>query len=77
MNENSELVDLKSTDCEKDLGIYVDYKLKYDYVNNKNVEIVDLKSTDCEKDLCIYVDYKLKFDRINATIRKVKNIAFF
>ena len=30
MNENVELVDLKSTDCEKDLGIYVDHKLKFD-----------------------------------------------
>ena len=27
MNEIGELVVLKSTDCEKDLGIHVDYKL--------------------------------------------------
>ena len=30
MNDNGELVDLKSTNCEKDLGIYVHYKLKFD-----------------------------------------------
>ena len=37
MNENGELVDLKSTDCEKDLGIYVDYKLKFDQHINATI----------------------------------------
>ena len=37
MKEKDTLINLKSTECEKDLGVYVDSKLKFDQHINATV----------------------------------------